>query len=75
MSLEAMETEQRCEELWKASEIALAEKRRQQLALDWIAHHERLQITFYGLAAHHEAKQGPLSREVDPTNGEGEDYG
>jgi hypothetical protein len=52
-----METEQRCvEELWKASEIALAEKRRQQLALDWIAHHERLQITFYGLAAHHEAK-------------------
>ena len=36
MSLEAMETEQRCEELWKASEIALAEKRRQQLALDWI---------------------------------------
>ena len=41
MSLEAMETEQRCvEELWKASEIALAEKRRQQLALDWIAHHD-----------------------------------
>jgi len=58
VSPEAMETEQRCvEELWKASEIALAEKRRQQLALDWIAHHERLQITFYGLAAHHEAKQ------------------
>ena len=58
MSLEAMKTEQRCvEELWKASEIALAEKRRRQLALDWMAHHERLQITFYGLAAHHEAKQ------------------
>jgi hypothetical protein len=58
VSPEAMETEQRCvEELWKASEIALAEKRRQQLALDWIAHHERLQITFYSLAAHHEAKQ------------------
>lgn len=58
MSLEAMETEQRCvEELWKASEIALAEKRRRQLALDWMANHERLQITFYGLAAHHEAKQ------------------
>jgi hypothetical protein len=30
-----MEKEQRCvEELWKASEIALAEKRRQQLALE-----------------------------------------
>ena len=58
VSLEAMETEQRCvEELWRASEVALAEKLRQQLALEWIAHHEWLQITFYGLAARHEAKQ------------------
>ena len=66
MSPEAMETEQRCEELWKASEIALAEKRRQQLALDWIAHHERLQITFYGLAAHHEAKQARYRAMLTP---------
>ena len=67
MSAEAMETEQRCvEELWKASEIALAEKRRQQLALDWIAHHERLQITFYGLAAHHEAEQARYRAMLTP---------
>ena len=67
MSLEAMETEQRCiEELWKASESALAEKRRQQLALDWIAHHERLQITFYDLAAHHEAKQARYRAMLTP---------
>ncbi len=67
MSLEAMETEQRCvEELWKASETALAEKRRQQLALDWIAHHERLQSTFYDLAAHHEAKQARYRAKLTP---------
>ena len=48
-------TEQaRVEKLWKASSRAVTEKRRQQPALDWIAHHEWLQITFYGLAAHHE---------------------
>ena len=36
VSLEVMEKEQRCvEELWKASEIALAEKRRRQLALEF----------------------------------------
>jgi hypothetical protein len=62
-----METEQRCvEELWKASESALAEKRRQQLALDWIAHHERLQITFYDLATHHEAKQARYRAMLTP---------
>ena len=68
VSLEAMETEHRCvEELWKASEIALAEERRQQLALEnWIAHHERLQITFYGLAAHHEAKQARYRAMLTP---------
>ena len=70
-----METEQRCvEELWKASETALAEKRRQQLALDWIAHHERLQSTFYDLAAHHEAKQARYRAMLTPPT-EGEDYG
>jgi hypothetical protein len=73
---EAMETEQRCvEELWKASEIALAEKRRQQLAL-------RLDSSSRAATDHvlrsrrpPRGEAGPLSRDVDPTNRDGEDYG
>jgi hypothetical protein len=67
-----METEQRCvEELWRASEVALAEKLRQQLALEWIAHHEWLQITFYGLAARHEAKQARYRAMLTPPTEKG----
>ncbi len=49
--------EQEREALYEASRRVYARQRHQQLAQEWIAHHENLSITFDGLRAHHEREQ------------------
>ena len=58
--------------LYEASSRSYEEERRQQLAQEWIAHHAKLQVTFDGLAAHHEREQARY-RAMLLTTSEGEE--
>ena len=65
------------EELWRASERRVREKRREENRELWIAFHGRQHRAFLDLAAHHADKRSRLLLEggYDPDQGSGEEVG